>query len=186
MNKRITKKIILLSIGLSLLINGAISGQVNNVVKTKPDTDSLQLKSIIETVINSYPTVKAAQEAINNADAKISLARTGYYPDADVTANFSNIGPVTKLTIPSMGTFQLYPENNYSAAINYRQVIYDFGRTRENIEFEKENKSIGEQTLEQVKQKLSLFAVNNFYTLVFLQAAVTIKDKQIEALNEHL
>jgi outer membrane protein len=186
MNKRITNKIFLLSLGIFCLINSVIYGQGNNIAKTKPVTDSLQLKSIIETVIKSYPTVKAAQEAINNADAKIGLARTGYYPEADVTANFSNIGPVTKLTIPSMGTFQLYPSNSYSAAINYRQVIYDFGRTRENIELEKENKAIGEQTLEQVKQKLSLFAVNNFYTLVFLQAAITIKNEQIEALNEHL
>ena len=186
MNKRITHKIILLFLGLSCLINTVIFGQVNNIVKTKPDTDSLLLKNVIETVIKSYPTVKAAQEAINNADAKISLARTGYYPDADVTANYSNIGPVTKLTFPSLGTFQLYPENNYSAAINYRQVLYDFGRTRESIELEKENKVIGEQTLEQVKQKLSLFTVNNFYALVFLQAAITIKDEQIKTLNEHL
>lgn len=186
MSKRITMKIILLSIGLTFIINTVIHGQVNNLVKQKPESDSLQLKNIIETVIKSYPTVKAAQEAINNADAKISLARTGYYPEADVTANFSNIGPVTKLTIPSMGTFQLYPENNYSAAINYRQVLYDFGRTRENIELEKESKTIGEQSLEQVKQRLSLFAVNNYYTLVFLQAAIIIKDQQIDALKEHL
>ena len=43
-----------------------------------------------------------------------------------------------------------------------------------------------EQTLEQVKQKLSLFTVNNFYTLVYLQAAIKIKDEQLVALNEHL
>ncbi len=186
MNKRITGILFLLPLGLSFLINTVINGQAIDMVKQKSSTDSLQLKNIIETVIKSYPTVKAAQEAISNADAKISLARTGYYPEADVTANYSNIGPVTKLTIPSLGTFQLYPDNNYSAAINYRQVLYDFGRTRENIELEKENKAIGEQTLEQVKQRLSLFAVNNFYTLVFLQAAITIKEQQIEALNEHL
>ena len=103
-----------------------------------------------------------------------------------MTANISNMGPVTKLTIPSMGTFQLFPENNYSASLNYRQLVYDFGRTKQNIELENENKTIGEQTLEQVKQKISLLTVNNFYTLVFLQAAIKIKDEQLAALNEHL
>jgi outer membrane protein len=144
------------------------------------------IKNIIETVVTNYPSVKAAKEAINNADARIGFAKAGLYPEADLTANFSNIGPVTKLTIPNMGTFQLYPENNYSAAINYRQVLYDFGRTRQSIGLETENKAINEQTLEQVKQRLSLYAVNNFYTLLFLQAAIKIKEEQIAALNLHL
>jgi outer membrane protein TolC len=103
-----------------------------------------------------------------------------------MTASFANLGPVTKLSIPSFGTFQLYPANNYSASVNLRQLIYDFGRTRQNIELENENKAIGEQTLEQVKQKLALYTVNNFYTLLYLQAAIKIKDEQIAALNEHL
>jgi outer membrane protein TolC len=85
-----------------------------------------------------------------------------------------------------MGTFQLFPENNYSASVNYRQVVYDFGRTRQNIEFENESREINVQTIEQVKQRLSLLTVNNFYTLVFLQAAIKIKDEQLEALNTHL
>jgi outer membrane protein len=186
MNNIVTNRTFLPAIILFVFISSSIYGQVNTETRLKSSGDSLVLKNIIETVISSYPSVKAAKEAINNADARIGLARTGFYPEADLTANFSNIGPVTKLTIPNMGTFQLYPENNYSAAINYRQVLYDFGRTRKNIDLETEGKSISEQTLEQVKQRLSLYAVNNFYTLLFLQAAVKIKDEQVAALNMHL
>ena len=133
-----------------------------------------------------HPTVKSAEEALNNADARIGLARTGYYPQVDLSANYSNLGPVIKLTIPDLGTFQLFPENNYSAAINYRQVVYDFGRTRQNIAIENENKVLGAQYLEQVKQKMALAAVNCFYTLAFLQEAVKIKDEQLATLQEHL
>jgi outer membrane protein len=186
MNNQKNSGVYLTAIIFFLIINSVVSGQTASETKMKTGLDSLSLKSIIEKVIATYPTVKVAQEAITNADARIGLARTGYYPEADMTANFSNMGPVTKLTIPNMGTFQLYPENNYSASINYRQVLYDFGRTRQNIELETEGKVIGAQALEQVKQKLSLFAVNNYYSIVFLQAAIKIKDEQIAALNEHL
>jgi outer membrane protein len=148
--------------------------------------DSLWLKDIIREVVTMHPTVKSAEEALNNADARIGLARTGYYPQVDLSANYSNLGPVIKLTIPDLGTFQLFPENNYSAAINYRQVVYDFGRTRQNIAIENENKVLGAQYLEQVKQKMALAAVNCFYTLAFLQEAVKIKDEQLATLQEHL
>ena len=149
-------------------------------------TDSLSLKTIISLIIANHPSVKTAEEAINNANARIGLAKTGYYPQVDLSANYSNLQPVIKITIPSMVTFQLYPENNYSATINYKQLVYDFGRTRQNIEFENGNRALSEQTLEQVKQKLSILAVNNYYTLAFLQAAIKIKDEQLVILNQHL
>jgi len=186
MNNHINKKSILSLSMLFILFNSIIVGQVAIDLKDKPSIDSLSLKNVIEHVVASYPSVKVAEEAINNADAKIGLAKTNYYPVVDMSASFANLGPVTKLTIPSFGTFQLYPGNNYSASINYQQLVYDFGRTRQNVELENENKAIGEQTLEQVKQRISLFTVNNFYTLVYLQAAIKIKDEQIATLSEHL
>jgi outer membrane protein TolC len=156
------------------------------VMPAESPTDSLSLKTIIADIIKNHPTIKSAEEALNNADARIGLARTGYYPMVDVNANYSNQGPVIKLTIPNMGTFSLFPENSYSAAINYRQVIYDFGRTRQNIGIENESIILSEQAVEQVKQKISLAAVNSFYTLAFLQEAVRIKDEELDVLRSHL
>jgi outer membrane protein len=171
------------SIILILSLGGSLHSQTNEI---KSQSDSLSLKSVIQQVISSYPSVKVAEEALKNADARIGLAKTGYNPVFDLTASFANLGPVTKLTIPNLGTFQLYPGNNYSAAINYQQLLYDFGRTHQNVELENENKIINEQTLAQVKQKLSLLTVGNFYSLVYLQAAIKIKDEQLSTLNEHL
>jgi|WetSurMetagenome_2_1015567.scaffolds.fasta_scaffold31301_3 outer membrane protein len=186
MNNRINKKSIFSALVLTILINNVIVGQIKPEVIVKQTSDSLSLKNVIKQVISTYPSIKVAEEAIKNADLRIGLAKTGYNPEIDLTASYSNIGPVTKLTLPTFGTFQLYPGNNYSASVNFRQLVYDFGRTRQNIEFENENKAIGEQTLEQVKQKLSLIVINNFYTIFYLQAAIKIKNEQLATLNEHL
>jgi outer membrane protein len=160
--------------------------QDNNGQAFASQSDSLSLKSLIGEVISTHPSVKGAEEALKNADARIGLARTGYYPVVDAGANFSTIGPVMKITIPDMGTFQLYPENNYSATVNYRQVIYDFGRTRTNIDIENEGRIISEKTLEQVRQKMALATINSFYTLAFLQHAIKIIDEQLFTLQAHL
>jgi outer membrane protein len=149
-------------------------------------SDSLSLTYVINEVISTHPTVKAAEEALQNADARIDLAKTGYYPVVDASANFSNIGPIMKFDIPSIGKVQLYPANNYSASVNFRQVIYDFGRTRANIDIENEGKIIGVTTLDQVRQKMALATINSFYNLAFLQHAITIIDEQITTLQAHL
>ena len=181
MNNQVKKKSIITALAFLVFLNFSAVGQTMN-----SSSDSLSLKSVIQQVISSYPTVKIAEEAIKNADSRIGLAKTGYNPTADITASFANLGPVTKLSFPGLGTFQLYPGNNYSAQVNVQQLIYDFGRTRQNVALENEGKAIGEQSLEQVKQKLSLYTVSNFYTLLYLQAAIKIKDEQLAALKEHL
>jgi outer membrane protein len=180
MNNHKRIKTILYSSILLIFFNGIISGQ-NKIL-----TDSLSLKNVIQQVVSTYPAVKAAEEAINNADARIGLAKTSYNPVVDMIASFSNLGPVTKLSFPDMGTFQLYPGSNYSASLNYQQLISDFGRTKKNVQMENENKDITKQTAEQVKQRMSEMAVINFYSLVFLQASIKIKEEQLAALKEHL
>jgi outer membrane protein TolC len=171
---------------LAILFPGRLICQPEATALNEGTSDSLSLQAIIAGIITNHPTIKSAEEALNNADARIGLARTGYYPQVDLNSNYANQGPVIKLKIPDMGTFSLFPENNYSATINYKQVIYDFGRTRQNIGIENESRIIGEQALEQVKQKMSLAAVNSFYTLAFLQRAVKIKDEELDALRNHL
>jgi len=148
--------------------------------------DSLTLNQVIKEVIQNYPSIKAAEEALNSADAKIGLAKSGYYPDVDFTANFNRIGPAPTLTFPGLGTFQLFPENNYSSSINYRQNIYDFGKTAKNISIENAGKDLSSQSLSMIKQKLTMSVISNFYAILYLQKAISIKQEQLNTLNEHL
>jgi outer membrane protein len=186
MNNLFKFKSIILIPALIILLTENIRSQENYNYLPVSSSDSLTLEGIIAEIIKNHPTVKSAEEALNNADAKIGLAKKGYFPIVDIGANFSNQGPVTKLTIPDMGTFQLFPGYSYSASINYRQLIYDFGRTKQNLNIEIESKVLSEKVIEQVKQKISLVAVNNFYTLSFLQEALKIKDEELATLNAHL
>jgi len=148
--------------------------------------DSLSLQQILQQVTSSYPTVLKAQEAISSADAAVALARSGYYPDISGQAGYTRLGPVSKLSIPLLGTFQLYPENNYNAEVDVRQTIYDFSKTSRNIKMEESGKMISEKSVELVKQRLNLVTAISCYTLVYLQEALKIINVQLDNLNDHL
>jgi outer membrane protein TolC len=148
--------------------------------------DSLALKDVINQVVKNNPSIKIAEENISSDDSKISLAKAGYYPNLDINASYTRIGPVPILDFPSFVEFKLYPENNYSANLNFEMNVYDFGKTAKNIDIAEENKMISEQTLEQIKQKLAQMVINNFFSLVYLQEAIKIKDEEIQTLKEHL
>jgi outer membrane protein len=148
--------------------------------------DSLELKPLISAVIQTYPTVQQANEALNAADLKIALARTAYLPNADISGSITHIGPVPSFEFPGFGTFALAPENNINAALNLNQTVYDFGKTRKSLKYEEANKTLSSLGIEQVKQKLSLVVIGCYYSLLYYQEAITIKDEQLATLREHL
>jgi outer membrane protein TolC len=148
--------------------------------------DSLILSEIINEVTTTHPLVKKALEELNVSDAKIGLAELSYLPNVDFTSSYSRMGPIPTITIPDMGSFSFVPHDNYSAAFNINQTIYDFGKTEKNVLLEKQGKELNLRSVEQVKQKLSQVVIANYYTLVYLQEALKIKDEQLKTLNEHL
>ena len=149
-------------------------------------TDSLSLNEIIREVTTNHPMVKKAMEDLNVADAKIGLAESNYQPNIDFATSYSRMGPISNISIPDLGSFSLVPHDNYSATINVNQTIYDFGKTEKSILLEKQGKEFTLQSVEQVKQKLSQAVIANYYTLVYLQEALKIKEEQLQTLNEHL
>jgi len=175
--KSITKLIIV----LVLMPFAAVSGQET----TGYHADSLSLNTILNEVIHNYPTIKKAQSDIESSEAKIGLAKTAYLPDVNITASYTRNGPISSMSIPDFGTFQLFPPNNYSTMLNVSESIYDFGKTDINIAFEKQSKQLVESSVEQLKQKLSAMMIDNYYSLVFLQEAIKIKDEELLTLKEH-
>lgn len=148
--------------------------------------DSLSLNTVIGEVVQNHPLVKKAMEELTNADAKIGMAQSAYLPNVDLVSSYTRIGPISEITLPDLGTFMLMPKDNYSAAVNVNQTIYDFGKTEKTISLEKQGKELNRQSVEQVKQKLSQVVIANYFTLIYLQEAIKIKDEQLTTLKEHL
>ena len=183
MKSRQIKKIIQ-TLFISILTSAGINAQTPAI--SPAPGDSLALGWIIHDVIQNHPLVQAAAEELNKADAQIGLAKSGYYPNIDLSAGFTNVGPVPSLTIPDMGSFSLFPRNNISGELNVHQNIYDFKKTSKNVLFAGEGKALTGQALEQVKQNLAMKAIQTYYSLNFLQEAIKIKAEQLKTLNEHL
>ena len=159
---------------------------MNDQVSEPAEKDSLTLNQIMLQVIQNHPMVKKAEASLKDAESKIGLAKSGYYPTVDATLSVSHVGPVPKLSIPELGSFQLFPDNNFNASVNLHQNIYDFGKTSTNISYANSNKDIVLQTVEATKQQLAIQVIKNYFSLVYLQQAKQINDLEIQNLESHL
>jgi len=148
-------------------------------------SDSLTLNQLIKQVVENHPSIKEAEEALNNADAKIGLAKGSYLPFIDVAGSYTRIGPVPEIDFGGK-KFQMAPANNLGGYLEYNQTIFDFGKTNKDVGFITESKNLNQLSIEQIKQKISLTSITSFYTLVFIQDAIEIKDEELKTLNSHL
>jgi len=159
---------------------------LNSRAQNNPPSDSLGLTTVIQQVIDNYPSIKKAEQDIEAANARIGLAKSAYYPLIGIAATYTRLGPVTSLTIPTLGTFTMNAADNYDMELDYNQVLYDFGKTSGKVDLEKQSKQLSQLSLEQLKQQLSLSLLNNYYSILYLQEAINIKDEELKTLNEHL
>lgn len=155
-------------------------------VSAQSVSDSLSLSQVILKVMGNYPSIKKAEIEIESSDAKIGLVKAAYNPTLDLSASYSHLGPTSTFTLPEYGTFNLMPSNNYAASLDLNQQLYDFGKTRKSVDFEQQSKALSQMSLEQLKQRLSSSVLGNYYTIVYLQEAIKIKDEELKNLNDHL
>ncbi len=159
---------------------------IGEALASATGSDTLQLEDAINQMFKQYPSVNLAIEALNASDAMIGMARSGYRPDVDISGNYTRIGPVPTFDFPGFGSFKLYPENNYSAGVNVRQTIWDFGRTSTRVSIEEEGRTMAEQNIELVKDQLTKRLIYVYYFLFYSQEALKINEEQIQNLREHL
>lgn len=148
--------------------------------------DSLSIEQVILLSVQNYPAVKEAEEAARAADYKIALAKAPLNPEADIQASYVRVGPVPAFDLAGLGSLELAPYNNYDADITIRQRLFDFGKTNAEVSYEQKNKIVQELTAAQVKQRVSLAAINTYYALLYLQEALKIKNEQLANLQSHL
>ncbi len=168
------------------LIPCFVLGQNKPAISSLNTNDSIGFQQVLQIVLDSHPAVLKAEEGIRSAEAGIALAKSGYYPNISAEAGYTRIGPVPKIDIPNLGSFQMAPYNNYNGELDVYETIYDFAKTARNIKTEESNKEISEKNVALVKQKLTLSTAVTYYNLVFLQEAIKIKEIEITNLKDHL
>ena len=147
--------------------------------------DSLTLNKAIELTVNNYPLIKQQQEKVKAVDYKVEQQKSFYYPDIYGQASYARIGPLPSFSFAG-NTLELAPANNYNFNIIANQQLYDFGKRDASVDLVNSYKQSALDNVDYVKASLSYQTLQSFYSILFLNKSITVKDTQIEALNEHL
>jgi outer membrane protein len=131
------------------------------------------------------PRALQATEEVRAAEAKVTESRSGWFPQVSAKAGYTYIDPVSELNFGG-AMMQFMPNNNYDAKFTAEMMLFDFGRTGRQVDIARSGKNSAGIRRDLTLRDLSLATVRTFYSVLFLQEAVRVQDKEIAALGQNL
>ncbi len=156
--------------------------------KSFPQTEEhndLTLDKAIQLTIKNYPLIKQQQEKIKAVDYKIEQQKSYYYPNVEGQAMYTRFGPLPSFNFGGEKLI-LAPANNYNLNLVLNEQLYDFGKRDASVDMVKSYKQSASDNVDLVKSNLAYQTLQVFYSILFLQKGIAVKDTQIAALNVHL
>lgn len=129
----------------------------------------LTLQQAIETALRQNPSITAARQAGAQADARVREARAAYYPQIGFNgiAKAGLSGATNALGLVGLPASPLY--RNFADSLNASQSVFDFGRTRHRLAFERKMRDAAEADVATVEAGVSLKVEQAYYGLLRAQ-----------------
>jgi outer membrane protein len=167
------KKIIIAAFILFTAVSSNAQVSVNN-----------ELKGMVNQSFGYFPRVKEIENTVVTAQEKVNLTELNRFPDVTADASYAYVRP--KIEIPLNGdNFQFAPVHNIGGAFNATYPLFDFGRLQANVQRSKDDLQYARHNVDYVKSQLAYQVAAIYYSIVYLQRAVTIQDSVLGSLNEN-
>src|SRR5216684_3135447 len=118
----------------------------------------LTLEQAVETALRQNPSVIEARHTVEEADARIRQARAGYYPQFGFNgiAKVGLSGATNALGLVGLPNSPLY--RNFADSLNASQSIFDFGRTKHRVAYERRLRDAAAADVSTVEVEVALRA----------------------------
>lgn len=170
------KKILfILSLGITLQ-------QASAQVATNND-----LKNLINQSFSYFPKFKELEQAVTINEQKVDLAATANKPVVNAVGNYTYVAPVAEIPFPdgngNTKIVKFQPNHNINGGVQIIAPIYDFGKTKLEIERARQDVQQAKTNIEYSKAQLAAQVANIYYTIIYLQQAITVQDSVITVLE---
>jgi outer membrane protein len=153
-------------------------------------TGPLTLNQTIQAVLSRYPTIAAAQSAVDAARARTVQSNADRLPQVSAQGGYTynSLRPYVAISIPGLPPGAIYEsvQDAYGANITARQLLTDFGRTDKLVEMARSGEISAQDALEQTRHQLGYQAIESFYGVLLLRSSADVAREEISALEEAL
>jgi len=142
--------------------------------------ERMDLQWCIETALRNHPVLQAARDTVRVGESRIGQARANYYPQVNLQADYSRIRTATSRVVER----QTY--NDYRSTVSLNQTLYDFGKTRTQVDIQKLNTDSSRQDLGSVETEVVFGVKQAYYTLLQAEKNQEVAIETVSQFQHHL
>ena len=145
----------------------------------------LTLAQAIETVLARYPSLDAAQAAVDAARGRTLQSGAARLPQVSAEGSY---GYLSLRPYVGLGGSAFYEtaQNSYNVALGVSQLLTDFGRTDAVVALARTGEMSARDALEQARHQLGYQTIQSFYGAMLWRESVAVADEEILSLDEAL
>ncbi|NJD54942.1 MAG: TolC family protein [Nitrospirae bacterium] len=150
----------------------------------------LTLERAVEIGLKMHPSVRAGKGSVDVNRARRGQAESAYYPQVDANAGYTRFQPSTVSTgTTTVGIRRLQESNSfeqYNTSVTARQTLFDFGKTRTNVNIQKLNIEASQADLANTEEQVILNVKQAYYNLLRAKRNRVVAEETIKQFEQHL
>lgn len=142
-----------------------------------------QLNKWIVQSFSYYPKIQELETTSEISAARVSIAQSNYMPNINGTATYNYVDPVSQTQFPVSATetktLLFQPHNNYNVNVGLTQTIWDFGKTKAQVEKAKAELQGSQQNIDAARLQVAAQVTNIYYSMIYLKKSIQLQDTVI-------
>jgi outer membrane protein TolC len=145
--------------------------------------ETLDLSRCIAIALRNHPTIKGAAGSLNASESRVSQARSGYYPQADLSSGYSRIHPSG--ASGNLGSVKTsYDEYRSSFILN--GTIFDFGKTSAQTDVQSFGADAARADLDNTQSQIVLGVKQAYYSILQSMQSRDAYAQEVVQFRQHL
>ena len=149
--------------------------------------ETLDLKRCIAVALENHPGLRAARSTVRAGESRVGQARAGYYPQITGTGGYSRTDPIVSgANGRTATTGTLNSTDNYSSSLALSQNIYDFGRTRSQVNIQSLNRDAFRSDLADAQSRIVFDVRQTYWGLLQTGRQLEVAREVVDQFEQHL
>ena len=145
--------------------------------------ETLDLSRCIAIALKNHPTIKGAAGSFKASQSRVSEARSGYYPQADLSNGYSRIHPSG--ASGNLGTGKTtYDE--YQSSFNLNGTLFDFGKTSAQVDVQSFGADAARADLDNTTSLIVLGVKQAYYGILQSMQSRDAYSQTVVQFQQHL
>jgi outer membrane protein len=160
------------SILIMLLLSLVASGTAHAATR-------LTLRDCLDKALTSHPAIRSARESVNAGQGRVTQARSPYLPQIQASTGYSESHSLG-------GALGESSTKSYTTTLSVNQVLYDFGKTGNSLDFARFGTQSAETEVDRVVQEVILNVKQAYYALLQAGKLQEVSQQTLDQTESHL